>query len=223
MSLQGLLVRTVDVVRNGTTVTSGLPAWFGDTRVRESIDQTRDPMASAGVMTLEPGQDVQAGDRLLLDGTVLYEVIGDPVNAWTPRGPHHLEAYVRKDQARDVCAITRITGARAVYNSGTDSYDDPTTTPVYTGACQVARTQTVPSVSEVVAGEAQSAKRRWVVTLPGPAPAVLPLDIFTLTSSADPALLAASPMIVVELEAFTDASGVRFVVETPTGADPTDG
>lgn len=51
--------------------------------------------SSGWVLTCGPDVDLEAQDQVTVDG-VEYEVAGPPWKAHTPRGPHHLEARLRR-------------------------------------------------------------------------------------------------------------------------------
>lgn len=51
--------------------------------------------ASGWVLLCAPDVDIVAEDQVLVEG-VEYEVSGPPWVAYTPRGPHHIEARLRR-------------------------------------------------------------------------------------------------------------------------------
>lgn len=99
-----MMVRTVQVVTPGTRVdaygdtqpdwttaivftTSG---WLAQQTSLEDRDG-RNTTASTLSLTLLPDTPITARDRVRIDG-ILYEVVAEPLAAWTPRGEHHIEA-----------------------------------------------------------------------------------------------------------------------------------
>ena len=62
-----------------------------------SVEQVdgRDTVITSYILILLASVDINAYDRVR-DGTGrIYEVVGDPKVATTPRGPHHIEAQLR--------------------------------------------------------------------------------------------------------------------------------
>lgn len=106
MSLLRLLVRDVTVITAGArtdaygdsqpdwTVAAEqtVPGWLAQQSSSENRDGRNGTTAGLSV-TVPAGTPLSARDRVRVDG-VTYEVIAQPVSAWTPRGEHHIEAAV---------------------------------------------------------------------------------------------------------------------------------
>lgn len=84
----GNLVR--DWANAGTTTHK---AWVTQRDASED-DTNRTAEVSGWRMFAYPDNPVAAGDRIIYDGAV-FEVVGHPAKAKTPRGPHHVEAELR--------------------------------------------------------------------------------------------------------------------------------
>lgn len=107
MSLAALLVRTVSVVTPGVrTDTYGDPqpdwttavvyttsGWLAQQSSLEDRDG-RNATASTLALTLPADTPITARDRVRIDG-ILYEIVAEPLAAWTPRGEHHIEALLQ--------------------------------------------------------------------------------------------------------------------------------
>lgn len=68
-------------------------AWVAQTSTVEDHEQ-RDAAITTVTATFETCTPITATSRVVLDGTT-YEVDGEPLVAWTPRGAHHVEATLR--------------------------------------------------------------------------------------------------------------------------------
>ena len=107
MSLTGLLARPATILRAvtaedryGNTVldwsdpaSTPVRGWLAQSSGTEDRDR-RDAAVSTWVFVMPAGTDVTALDRVHID-PVTYELAGPPNEAWTPRGPHHIEATLR--------------------------------------------------------------------------------------------------------------------------------
>ena len=107
MSLQGLLVHDVTILRATTTTDryenvvvswsspteTGVKGWITQRNRSEDNDQ-RSAEISDWVLFAPADTDIVAGDRVQWGG-VTYEVDGPPLRAYTPRGEHHVEAGLR--------------------------------------------------------------------------------------------------------------------------------
>lgn len=67
--------------------------WFQETSTTEDRDH-RDARVVEGTGTFDIASAVQAGERIVIDGTT-FDVVGAPTVRPTPRGPHHVEARLR--------------------------------------------------------------------------------------------------------------------------------
>lgn len=108
MSLATLLVRDVVIQTAGTTVDRynntiadwsapterSAKAWLAQTENGEVFDH-RDATVWSFTATLDITAELQPYERVVIDGQV-YEVVGRPNVAHTPRGPHHIEATLRR-------------------------------------------------------------------------------------------------------------------------------
>ena len=103
MSLTNLLVRDVTIITptvrtdgygdsqpnwTGATETTA-PGWLAQSSSSENRDGRNSTSTTLGLF-LPAGTVITAHNRVRIDG-VIYEVVGAPVSAWTPRGEHHLE------------------------------------------------------------------------------------------------------------------------------------
>lgn len=106
MSLASLMVRTVTVIHASTRVDAygdNQPKWdtaaesttSGWLAQQSSIENRdgRNATSSSLVLYLPAGTVITARDRVRIDGTT-YELVSEPLSAWTPRGEHHLEVFV---------------------------------------------------------------------------------------------------------------------------------
>lgn len=107
MSLTTFLIRPVTVVHPGETVdrygntmpdwehptTADTDGWLAQTSGSEDHDR-RDASLSGWSLYVPADVALASTDRVVID-TTTYELDGPPVDAWTPRGPHHLEATLR--------------------------------------------------------------------------------------------------------------------------------
>jgi head-tail adaptor len=104
MSLAGLMVHDVTIVTANVTESrygDDLKEWVAARRVEtkgwvSQRDATeilgdREAQLSDWIVYLPVGTTISAADRVEWEGTT-FEVVGVPNRAWTPRGPHHLEA-----------------------------------------------------------------------------------------------------------------------------------
>ena len=111
MSLATLMVRAVDILAPGwrtdgygdeiqddwtnpiTVSVSGWVAWSSSFEVLDG----RDAVATNLSLTLPAGTVITAMNRVRLDGQDdLYELDGEPMSAWTPRGEHHIECMLKR-------------------------------------------------------------------------------------------------------------------------------
>lgn len=104
MSLATLMVRTVDVITAGSrtdaygdtqpdwaaATEAHTTGWLAQQTSTENLDG-RNSTSTTLVLTLPAATAITARDRVRIDG-VVYELIGAPLSAWTPRGEHHIEA-----------------------------------------------------------------------------------------------------------------------------------
>lgn len=114
MSFEALLVYTAEVLKRTVSgidpddgvevvefISSGtFPCWIeprlsaqGGLRVNEH-QQGRDTITAEWQLLCLLGVDVEAYDQIRHESR-LYEVIGPPSTARSPRGPHHIEANLR--------------------------------------------------------------------------------------------------------------------------------
>lgn len=106
MSLATLMVRDVDVITAGIRIDAygdpqvdwtlateitvpGWLAWLSSIEVLDGRDATSTTLS----LTIPAGTPITALDRVRIDGR-LYEVNGEPMSAWTPRGEHHVEVFL---------------------------------------------------------------------------------------------------------------------------------
>lgn len=107
MSLQSLMVRDVAIIHAGARTDAygdTQPNWSTATETttngwlsqQSSIEdrQNRNATSSQLILFLPTGTVITARDRVRIDGTV-YELVSEPLSAWTPRGEHHLEVFVQ--------------------------------------------------------------------------------------------------------------------------------
>lgn len=106
MSLASLMIRTVDIITPGvrtdgygdpqpnwmTATESTTSGWLAQQSSTENVDG-RNTTSSTLVLVLPAGTAVTARDRVRIDATV-YELVSEPLSAWTPRGEHHIEVFV---------------------------------------------------------------------------------------------------------------------------------
>lgn len=112
MSLRTLMVHTVTIVHPGITTDrygnetknwatasrTDTSAWVSRATQLEDRSAGREAEVSTWLAYLPTGVDVAGGDRLEWTPTgtlITFEVDGPPLPAWAPRGPHHLEVYLR--------------------------------------------------------------------------------------------------------------------------------
>ena len=103
MSLPGLLVRTVEIVTPGwrtdeygdqqtdwsVATTMTVNGWLAQRSTLEVRDG-RDTTVTSYTLVLPLGTVISHRDRVIIDSYV-YELTGEPLHAWTPRGEHHIE------------------------------------------------------------------------------------------------------------------------------------
>lgn len=106
MSLATLLVRDVTILRAGVTTDYGttVPTWTNpqstttkgwlSQQSRDEDNRNRNAEVSYWHLTVAADTDIQAGDRVEIDGST-FEVDGPPNPAWSPAGVHHIEATLR--------------------------------------------------------------------------------------------------------------------------------
>jgi hypothetical protein len=102
------MVHDVTVVHAGTTTdrygntvkdwttasSSSTRGWVSRSSTVELTDGGREGQMSGWIAYLPVDTVVAGGDRVTWNG-VTFEVDGPPNQAWTPRGPHHIEAQLR--------------------------------------------------------------------------------------------------------------------------------
>lgn len=108
MSLASLLVHDVTLLRAGTTTDrygadakdwdtateTDTQGWVTQTSGVEDRTDGREAQVGSWTLYLAAGEDLLGGDRVVW-GTYTFEVDGPPLQAWTPRGEHHVEARLR--------------------------------------------------------------------------------------------------------------------------------
>lgn len=72
-----------------------MQGWVSQTSATEPQSDGRDPLDTSLILYLPIGAQIGGRDRVRLDRTV-YEIEGQPHEAWTPNGPHHLEVTLRE-------------------------------------------------------------------------------------------------------------------------------
>lgn len=106
MSLSSLMVHDVTVVHAATITDrygnltkdwtnptrTTVRGWVARRSETEVVDG-REAEVSDWVVFLPTGTVITGGDRVEWNGNV-FEVNGPPNEAWTPRGPHHIEAQL---------------------------------------------------------------------------------------------------------------------------------
>lgn len=104
MSLASLMVRTVTVITAGTRtdafgdpqpdwttpVETTVPGWLAFQSSTEILDG-RDATSTVLMLTVPAGTAISRLSRVRIDGRT-YQVDGEPMSAWTPRGEHHIES-----------------------------------------------------------------------------------------------------------------------------------
>ena len=107
MTLTSLLVETYEILKQTQTGTDRYnnPEYvfttaatvYGRIAQRGSMEQQddRDVVVSTYTLILHEGVDVNAYDRIRDSAGQVYEVVGAPLVATTPLGPHHLELTLR--------------------------------------------------------------------------------------------------------------------------------
>lgn len=108
MSIDTLMVHDVQIVHPGTRVSrtndmefdwvtatyTPSKAWVSQRSATED-DVTRSMgQSSEWIIFLPTTTTVAAGDRVIWDDS-LFDIVGKPNPAWTPRGLHHREADLR--------------------------------------------------------------------------------------------------------------------------------
>jgi hypothetical protein len=110
MSIQAFFVRTVVVLRttpitdryhnlardwkNAITVVT-TKGWLAPNTSQTENDTDREQAEAQTWLYLAEGIDIQPTDRVTVDG-ILYQVLGDIADCWTPAGGHHLEVRVKE-------------------------------------------------------------------------------------------------------------------------------
>lgn len=108
MSLDTLMVHDVVVVHPGTIIgrtgdlefdwltatTTASKAWVSQRSATEDDVARTLGLTSEWICFLPPTTAVTAGDRIIWEGS-LFDVVGKPNPAGTPRGLHHYEAGLR--------------------------------------------------------------------------------------------------------------------------------
>lgn len=83
-----------NVIPDWTGATStAVDAWISQ-RASTEAEAGRDTVATTLGMFVDADVDIEAGDRVVVDGET-WEVDGRPLRARTPRGVHHLEVGLR--------------------------------------------------------------------------------------------------------------------------------
>lgn len=78
-----------------STVTKG---WLSQASSQEPTSPGRVAEVTTWQLYLPAGTDIEASDRVVIDGTT-YEVDGPPNRARRPSGEHHVEARLRRVEA----------------------------------------------------------------------------------------------------------------------------
>jgi len=105
----GLFTRDVSILaaaettsRYGDTVkdwdnatTTSAKGWLSITSTTELAEDGREAQVTRTVLSLPAGTAIAGADRVTIDGAT-YEVDGNPITAYTPRGAHHIEANLRR-------------------------------------------------------------------------------------------------------------------------------
>jgi head-tail adaptor len=105
VSLAGLLTETIEIVRYaastdeyGNTITGAEGRVTVNGRLEQlrtdEIIRDRDTVITDWRAFLPVGTDITPYDRIAARGA-LFEVVGLPNEHRTPRGPHHIEVYLR--------------------------------------------------------------------------------------------------------------------------------
>jgi hypothetical protein len=104
------MVRPITVVRPQRTLDrygNALPDWSdaaevdthgwigGQLREEEHGDRISGEVETWRLYVADLAIEIEAGDRVIVDSTDTFEVIGKPLRAWTPRGEHHIEATLK--------------------------------------------------------------------------------------------------------------------------------
>lgn len=108
MPINNLLVRPVTILNPTTTTTdrynntvlvwdtpasTPAKAWIAQTTTSEEFTE-RDATVEELAATFAADAPLTSRSRVDVDG-VVYEVVGTPRVAWTPRGAHHTEVQLR--------------------------------------------------------------------------------------------------------------------------------
>ena len=105
MSLTGLLVHDITIVRAGSTTDrygatekdwdnpteTEVKGWLTQASGTEDRSDGREAQVGSWLLYLPVDTDIVGGDRVTW-GSTTFEVDGPPQRAWTPRGEHHVEA-----------------------------------------------------------------------------------------------------------------------------------
>jgi hypothetical protein len=69
--------------------------WLSQTAATEPQRDGRDPLVTSHVLFLPVGTTIDGRSRVLMDGHT-FTVEGEPHEAWTPSGAHHLEVRLQE-------------------------------------------------------------------------------------------------------------------------------
>jgi hypothetical protein len=69
--------------------------WLSQTGQDEPQGEGRDPLVTSHVLFLPAGTAIDGRSRVLVDGHT-FTVEGEPHEAWTPAGAHHLEVRLQE-------------------------------------------------------------------------------------------------------------------------------
>jgi hypothetical protein len=106
VSLDTLRIHDVDILTAGTRIdvygdpqpdwttptTITVKAWWAAMSSIEVLDG-RDAVSTTSVINLPAGTPITALNRIRLFGRT-FEINGEPMVAWTPRGEHHIECFL---------------------------------------------------------------------------------------------------------------------------------
>jgi hypothetical protein len=107
VGIESFLIHDVTIVRPATTTGRGsdvVKDWANATETaatgwvaqmtNSDVRDTRSGDVSEWVLQTAATTDIAPGDRVVW-GVMLFDVVGHPNPAWTPRGEHHTEARLR--------------------------------------------------------------------------------------------------------------------------------
>ena len=159
------------------------------------------------VLVVESGVDVDARD-LFLDGSDIYEILPDPVNAQSPRGVNHITAHCLP--LPDTCTITADAG-RGTFNDTTLQYDgDPADTQIHVDIpCRLSPWESPERV--VVAGEDLKSLRTYELAVPWSKTGIKVGHFVQITASSNPDTVN-TQLEVVDVAAKSQAAAQRLVV-----------